>query len=70
MRAEVVLLDRSITITADVNYVYDPEYKGPDEEYWGCRVLISDYMDAENGVPIYRRANATMDYVEIKHCSQ
>ena len=73
MRSEVVVLDRSITIVAETDYFNEPGYTGPDSEYWGCRVLVADWMDTGHeldGQLQFRSGTVQMDYVEVKHCSQ
>ena len=58
MRAEVVLLSRNITIRAN---------NANDD--WGCRIIVSDFLDTESGFEL-REGNMTLDYVEVKWCSQ
>ena len=74
MRAEVTVLSRLITIKSETAYVGDPEYKGPDTEPWGCRVLVADWFDTGADLPgegfARRTGNVSLDYVEIKQCSQ
>lgn len=76
MRAEVTVLSRLITIRAETEYVSSVDYTGPDELYWGCRVLVADWLDLGAGLPVpevgfYRRYGAvSLDYVEVKQCSQ
>ena len=73
MRSEVVVLDRTITIIAETDTMTQSGYVGPDTEYWGCRVLVADWMDSGQeveGSPTFRNGVAKMDYVEVKHCGQ
>ena len=46
MRAEAVVLDRTIAIVAELDYMNDAGYNGPDTEAWGCRVLVAQWYDS------------------------
>ena len=78
MRAEVVLLDRSITIIAETDYIGQTDFTGSnvDEEPWGCRVLVADWIDNGHELPeatgsyYPRRGEVHLDHVEVSGCSQ
>ena len=79
MRAEVAILDRSITIMAETDYIGQTDYTGSsiDSEPWGCRVLVADWIDNGHdlgatppGGYAMRKGEVHMDYVEVKGCSQ
>ena len=79
MRAGVTLLDRWITIRANTTYHLQAAYKGPDDDPWGGRVLVTDFFDMKIdnfttgslvNTPVFRKGFASMDYVEIRNCSQ
>ena len=55
MRGEVVLLTRNVKIV------------GNDTEAWGCQVVTSDFMEAND---VWRTGSLILDSVEIYNCSQ
>lgn len=62
MRAEVLLLTRSITITASTD---DISYSLKD--VWGCRVLVADFYERDWS---FQTGSLNMDYVQVYNCSQ
>ena len=48
MRAEVAILDRSIVIRAENDYMSKNDYTGSnvDQDPWYCRVLVADWIDS------------------------
>ena len=67
MRAEVALLERNIEIRASTDDI--GTLLG---EVWGCRVLVSDYMDVSvtTGTFAYRQGSLNMDHVGVYNCGQ
>ena len=78
MRAEVAVLDRSIVIRAEDDYMGQTHYSGSnvDDEAWGCRVLVADWIDNGHDLgspsPNYaqRRGEVHLDSVEVRNCAQ
>ena len=65
MRGEVMLLTRSIMITA--SYDTDSSTKAHPEA-WGCQMILSDFFEPDNFE--YREANIDLNYVSLYNCSQ
>jgi hypothetical protein len=70
MRSEVTVLSRMITIKAETDYINYSNYTGPDTEAYGCRILVADWFDTGAGGIARRTGNISLDYVEVKMCSQ
>ncbi len=66
MRSEVALLTRNIRIvpSADVSNTL------PNSEVWGCRVLVADFIDADENGSFPRSGSLAFDNVEVEGCGQ
>ena len=52
MRSEITILSRLIKIRAETKYVSSVDYISPDELYWGCYILVTDWLNIGADLPV------------------